>query len=148
KIYRCATAQHARWLHDYLQVQARLISQVNVARGGTAQAPPWAIAPVHVIPPGYEHHDDGLPATSFVGGSATRTDDDDAHLLPSWFGVPNRRQPDCYVLALSPWLQAMRWPDSTAVERRTTPGTEQLPELQALAASLDCCHGVGIVHSD
>jgi len=142
KIYRCATPQHAAWLRTYLRTQAVLIEQINATAGGTPQAPPWAIAPVHVIPP---HSGRSLPTTDFAFGERDISDDPE-NRLSAWFGVTGKPQPDCFVIVVSPLLNKVEWPDSE--HRTNAPGGEQLPALAALAAGLDACHDRDLAHCD
>ncbi|NKE63330.1 hypothetical protein FXN61_44060 [Lentzea sp. PSKA42] len=144
KMYRCATPQHAAQLRRYLRTQAVLIEQVNASVGGTAQAPPWVIAPVHV-----------LSGRTGVTGPQQPTDlsipeqevvSDPENRLSAWFGVADRPQPACFVLVVSPLLTPVGWP--MADMRASAPGVEQLPELYTLAVGLDAMHKRDIAHCD
>lgn len=144
KMYRCATPQHAAQLRRYLRTQAVLIEQVNASVGGTAQAPPWVIAPVHV-----------LSGRTGMTGPAQPTNlqmperdvvSDPENRLSAWFGVADRPQPECFVLVVSPLLTPVGWPLSDM--RSSAPGVEQLTELRTLAVGVDACHDRDIAHCD
>lgn len=144
KMYRCATPQHAAQLRRYLRTQAGLIEQVNASVGGTAQAPPWVITPVHV-----------LSGRTGATGPAQPTDllmpeqevvSDPENRLSAWFGVADRPQPACFVLVVSPLLAPVGWPKADM--RTSAPGVEQLPELRTLAVGVDACHQRDIAHCD
>jgi len=144
KMYRCATPQHAGQLRRYLNTQAVLIEQVNASVGGTAQAPPWVIAPVQV-----------LSGRTGLTGPAQATDlhlperdvvSDPENRLSAWFGVADRPQPACFVLVVSPLLTPVGWPLSDM--RTSAPGVEQLAELRTLAVGVDACHQRDIAHCD
>ncbi|GLZ40800.1 hypothetical protein [Actinokineospora sp. NBRC 105648] len=142
KIYRCATPQHADQLRRYLRTQAALVDKVNAAVGGTARTPPWAIAPISLPPPGSGVLGERR-ATEYA--SPQQVSDDPENRLSAWFGVHDRPQPNCFVIAASPMLRRVGWSESY---QRGAPGLDQVDDLMALAAGLDQCHRLDIAHCD
>lgn len=143
KIYRCATPQHAERLRGYLRTQAALVDTANAAVGGTAQSPPWAVAPVTLLSPGNHH---GPPRPTAMSTPERKVMGDPENRLSAWFGVPAQPQPNCFVIAVSPMLRKVGWGDSAI--RRDAPGLDQLADLVSLATGLDRCHDLGIAHCD
>ncbi|MFJ5989232.1 hypothetical protein [Lentzea sp. NPDC092896] len=144
KMYRCATPQHAAQLRRYLRTQAVLIEQVNASVGGTAQAPPWVITPVHVL--SGRTGRTGPPQATNLSMPEHEVVSDPENRLSAWFGVADRPQPACFVLVVSPLLTPVGWP--RADMRTVAPGVEQLPELRTLAIGLDAMHKRDIAHCD
>ncbi|MGW6937034.1 hypothetical protein ACWGE0_43780 [Lentzea sp. NPDC054927] len=144
KIYRCATPQHANQLRRYLRTQAALIDQANAACGWSPQSPPWAIAPVIVIPEGsgYRAGDDQTRFTV----TPREINDDPENRLSAWFGVPDQPQPNCFVIVVSPLLKTVGWAHS--LDLGGAPAVSQLSALRTLAVGLDGCHGQDVTHCD
>jgi hypothetical protein len=143
KIYRCATPQHAERLRSYLRTQAALVDTANAAVGGTAQSPPWAVAPVTVLAP---DNQSGPPRPTAMSTSEREVAGDPENRLSAWFGVPEQPQPHCFVIAVSPMLWTVGWGDSSL--RHKVPGLDQLDDLMSLATGLDRCHDLEIAHCD
>ncbi|HEX8868159.1 MAG TPA: hypothetical protein VF821_21050, partial [Lentzea sp.] len=144
KMYRCATPQHAAQLRRYLRTQAVLIEQVNASVGGTVQAPPWVIAPVHVL--SGRTGMTGPPQPTDLQLPEQEVTSDPENRLSAWFGVADRPQPACFVLVVSPLLTPVGWPKADM--RTSAPGVEQLQELHTLAVGVDACHQRDIAHCD
>jgi hypothetical protein len=143
KIYRCATPQHADQLRRYLRTQASLVGNVNAAVGGTGQAPPWAIAPVTVLPLGSVP---GGPLPTELDVDPEVISADPENRLSAWFGVPEQPQPHSFLIVVSPMLKKVGWAPSSL--RANAPGIDQLADLKTLATGLDRCHKLGIAHCD
>ena len=139
KIFRTATPQHADHLREMFIRQARAIRNVIVHGGGSLTAPPWGIAPVHVVNPA-DDLDAPAPETRIGAGPVFRAPDG---RLREWFGAPADARPDCIVVVVSPWLE-----QATVDPTPPGPALMQLDRFRAMARALDRCHTEGVAHCD
>lgn len=145
KLYRCLTPEHARFLRRYLMVQADLVHKVNIGIGGRVDEPPWAIAPVHVLPADASRPRDEAPET---GTWLTEEEivNQPEYRLPAWFGQADQPQPGCYVIVLTPRLSKVNWAGSDLLG--PVPAIGQLRDLRNLAIAVDTCHTERVAHCD
>ncbi|GAA3398208.1 hypothetical protein [Cryptosporangium minutisporangium] len=143
KAYWCATPVEAHWLMRHFKQQSSDVLDANTTLNGTALRPPWAVAPVWVVP-ALTHQSVQQVATTHLGADAEGIFETSDARLWSWFGRDDNPQPENCFLVLTRYLPE----PMPFIEAGAVPRTDRLQELEAVARGIDACHQAGIAHCD